>query len=120
MSFVYISGPITLGGKASYREQLAFVRNAEECAYYLMKHGIPFFLPHNNTYLWGYKFPDLKHEDYMKNDLAILKHAKAILLLERWTESPGCQEEVKFAYKKGLPQFHQNNIEQLINFYHRI
>lgn len=120
MSFIYLSGPITKGGTVSYREQVKMVAEAEEYAYKLINECIPFILPHNNTYLWGYKFPDLKHEDYMRNDLIILKQAKAILMLPNWEDSMGAQEEHQFAWENKIPVFFWYELERLFNFYHGV
>ena len=49
--------------------------------------------------------PDVTYEDYMREDLRALLDCDAVVLLEGWKNSGGCQKEVTVANYIGIPCF---------------
>ena len=98
--FLYIATPYTnypLGISAAHslalKAQTAFVRA-----------GIPVFVPIVHTHSVGCWEP-LPADTWLKQDFAVLKHAKALVVIKAdgWAESEGVNQEIMFAKDNRIP-----------------
>ena len=87
---VYISGPIT--GVEDYREKFKTAEEKMRAAGYEVI----------NPAELGEVFPDLKYEEYVKLDFALIDMCDAILILEGWEHSKGTDREYHYAKAKGM------------------
>ena len=103
--FIYLAQPYSSPDEATilYRVEQAFKATAK-----LMDEGNLVFSPIVHTHELGkYINPDLaiKHEFWMEQDIAILRHAAElrILMLEGWQHSKGLAQEVLLAETCQIP-----------------
>lgn len=102
---VYLGSPYTASTLAEMEER--FKRVCQEAAD-LMNEGYEVFSPIVHSHpLADYMDPKLRtdHDFWMRQDLAILKHADFmyVLQLPGWTLSRGLKREMEFATDNGIP-----------------
>jgi hypothetical protein len=98
---VYISGPISNGGKATADERLANVAKACEVAADLMSRGFSVFCPQLTEYIERLTNQDFAHQVWMEVDFPWVEVSDVVLRLPG--ESLGSDLEVGHAQIAGVP-----------------
>ena len=93
---VYIAGPVNATPGHTVKEN---VQDAIDVHLEGLRRGIPSFCPHLVTpfVLPDYEAGRITYEDLLAYDFAVLSRCTHILLMPRWTESPGAVREEAFA-----------------------
>lgn len=98
MSIVYLSGPISLGGKIGDQQQVKFVAVFTREAARLRQWGYevinPCELPTEHSW-----------EAYMRHGMRAVANCDMIGVLPRWVESRGAMLEVFVATQLGIPVY---------------
>ncbi len=106
MSFVYLAQPY-----AATPSKLAAIQRAQEICAAFFAEGTPIFSPIamngpvEQLLPFSLKLLKMGHSDWLDLDLAILKHAKLLVVAceEGWAVSRGVNREVGFAVGQGIP-----------------
>lgn len=106
---IYISGPISNGGKANADERLSNVADAARVAAELIGHGFAVFCPQLTEYLERITGAKFDHQVWMDNDFPWVEVSDAVLRLPG--QSLGSDLEVDHAMTVGVPVFY--TVEQL-------
>jgi hypothetical protein len=109
---IYISGPISNGGKATPVERLQNVVVACSLAANLMDRGFSILCPQLTEYMARTVGRDFAHDVWMENDFPWVEVADAILRMPG--QSLGSDMEVEHAHSHSVPVFY--TIEQLENW----
>ena len=107
--FVYIAGPYRprsgTHDVSVYDEIHANIMRARDAAHFLADYDIPFFCPHLNSTHFEITAPDVPPEFWLRMDMTILIHAKAVWLVSGWEESTGALTEVEAASRMDIPVY---------------
>ena len=109
---VYVAGPYR--GKSRFRlirffQVLRNIWRARRVAAQLWAKGFVAICPHLNTFLMDGIGPS---EMFLQGDLEILAQCDAMVVLPGYQESEGTLGEIRFARKRGIPEFY--DIEDLL------
>ncbi len=110
---VYVAGPLSMGGRIPPEKVLENVNRAIDAGVALVRQGHVPFIPHLTHWFDARAREigvDFTHDDYMRWDLEWLACCDAILYLG---SSPGADEELEFAMRRGLSVF--LSVEEAIN-----
>lgn len=111
MKIIFIAGPYFSGGDPVKIEEN--IRNAEKYQIALANQGIGFFCSHNHTEHFEEK-AKAPEEFYKQLDFQILKKsADAIIAIPGWEDSPGSQNEVKWAKENSMKIFYPKSPSDL-------
>lgn len=104
MKIVYIAGPY--GDAGGYLAIDANIAKAREAAAWLISYGVGFICPHLNSAHFEVIAPGVPVERWYELDLALMRAADALLVLEGWTLSKGTQAEIVEWEKTGKPIYY--------------
>jgi len=105
---VYIAGPYTAPTAGQVDANIGLARDAAAEVY---RHGHIPLCPHALTARFERDYPDIPGPRYLESDLELLARCDAILMLPRWEESRGAQQERERAMSLGLPVYY--SVEEL-------
>jgi len=100
---IYIAGPYTA---KSVRDVHLNVYKAIEIAVKIWKKGHYPYIPHLTHFVWTHPSGNLEYEDWMKWGKVWLECCDALFLLNN---SPGADQELKYAKKLGLKIYYSIN-----------
>ncbi len=100
---VYVAGPYSAPTPEGIEANIAEARKA---AVALKLAGFSYFCPHLNSARFERDCPGVPHEDWLRQDLLILRACHAVLMLPGWERSPGACREHKEATLSGPPVFY--------------
>ena len=109
--FVYLAGAYR--GRydtTSYTEIDKNINVARFWAKELAERDIPLFCPHLNSAHFEVIAPTVAQEYWLRMDLVLLAHAKAIFLLPGYQISSGAMNELLCAKKWGIPDFYAQSV----------
>lgn len=112
--FVYLSGPMT--GRDGYTKE-ENVAAALKVYFELIARGIPTYCPHLNGVIpsaW-----DIGWNTWLAFDEVMVTRCTHVVMLPRWTTSPGAVHEHTFAQMIGRPVYymHDLDVESVIAFF---
>jgi hypothetical protein len=104
MSFIYLATPYSTNDKALLEERVDI---ACKYAAQLMAEGYTVFAPIPHSHFISLHLEperQLDHEFWMRQDLSVLRHCEAlvVLMLPGWEESRGVQREIQVARACGI------------------
>lgn len=105
--FVYLASPYSHADAQVQHDRFdAVVREAAQ----MIKEGHKVFSPISHTHHIGLVAPNIDHDGWLEQDIAILRHAAAlvVLMLPGWRESKGVAREIAFAREAGIPIKYRN------------
>ena len=120
--FVYIAGPYRAkdgGHDAAHFDEIdANITKARVAAVYLAERDIPYFCPHLNSAHMENHASSVQPAYWYRMDLTILRHAKALWLLDGWLGSEGSKAEYKAATNWGIPVYAPQEEVRLVENWH--
>ena len=116
--FAYIAGPYRAKGGGhdeSYWDEIdANIQRARDAAIFLAERDIPYFCPHLNSAHMETYAPTVQPAYWYRMDLTILRHAKALWLLDGWLDSEGSKVEYKAAAEWDIPTYAPQEWKRLV------
>lgn len=104
MKQVYISGPISNGGKLQLHDELENVRYATELAAEFIHKGINPVCPHWSLLAERFVHMRISYEDWLKIDMDTIERCDAVYRISG--DSGGADREVAHAVSIGKPVFY--------------
>jgi len=96
METIYLSGPISLGGKAGERTRKVFTNRFKKATKRLRESGFTVIDPTECP-------PEKTWENYMRHGMRAVADADIVLVLPQWEQSRGSRLEVFVARELGIP-----------------
>lgn len=98
---IYVSGLYTRGNVEEN------VVAAQKAAAQLWEKGHAVICPHANTHtLDKYMLTPISYDDWIRGDLMMIARCDAIVMLEKWEQSPGANIELEYAKSLGMPVYY--------------
>ena len=117
MHIVYISGPISNGGKDSSSVMKNNRAKAKTLAMKLWNiKDIYVICPHlNSPWESADEFSEtgMAYAEMISKDCEILKKCDCVIMMKDWETSKGSKLEYEYAINNKIPVFHEDDIEEL-------
>lgn len=112
MKLVYIAGPYTAETNSGVMRN---IQHAEEAGVYAINKGWFPVIPHKNTGGMERLAFSVKtdYTFWLRGCVQIMLKCDAVMLMDRYEESPGAQAEKRIAQAAGIPVYLQNELPQI-------
>jgi hypothetical protein len=119
---LYIAGPYSADSSA---EIFKNIMRAEKYARIFIADGWAVFTPHKNTA--GFEsYPELKYDDFIETDLAWLRHANCVFMLDGYDQSRGCAIELAECQRLSIPIIFEDattwrfSMDEMLRFFREV